>query len=323
MAFVLIFVGLFGALWAAVRILAGLAKSDRRKPPSRAEAYPRLAPAQWDHAERTEQISATSPPPPATSAAPPKEIARVAAPTAASRPPKETNAPINAQVQAQQHRGSGHVEQSADVEDVTYEEFVDEKWDASGKIPALVTLHRTTAKGEIVESRVHSVIPRLDGTCYVNSLEGGVRKTFVSDRHKWWRDGLAVDASAFRAILAGVAPDAALRFVPPPASFEAALAPENDHFRSDKRRFVISYRDARGNPSFRIVSGVRRSHDGFSARCHFRWGELRHFLYSRLQSVADAETGEIIPNEDFVKNRVPVRKHAEAKAEGTPKGVIS
>ena len=83
-------------------------------------------------------------------------------------------------------------------EDDSYEEFVHEMWNDNRRIAAGVTLFRTSATGEIVQSRLDSLVPRSDGHCYVNSIERGKRKTFLCDRHKWWRDGLRVDATAFR-----------------------------------------------------------------------------------------------------------------------------
>jgi hypothetical protein len=46
-----------------------------------------------------------------------------------------------------------------------------------------------------------------------------------------------------------------------------------------------------------------------TARCHFRWGERRHFLYARLQSIIDLETGEILPMDNFIRRQpLPPRR---------------
>ena len=194
-------------------------------------------------------------------------------------------------------------------EDDDYAEFVAEVWRAPGAIKVEIVLQRVNYSGELVDSHLHSLLPRRDSGFYVNTIEAGLRKTYVSDRHKWRRDGLDVDSSAFRAIQSGVDPNVALRFAPYPASVEDALAPGNNHFRAAHRCFVIGYRNGRGDLAFRAVSGVRRGADQFTAHCHFRWGERRTFLYSRLESIVDAESGEIIPVEKFADCSVPLSPH--------------
>ena len=169
-------------------------------------------------------------------------------------------------------------------EDNDYAEFVAEVWRAPGAIKVDIVLQRVNYSGELVNSHLHSLLPRRDGGFYVNTIEAGLRKTYVSDRHKWRRDALDVDSSAFRPIQSGADPDVALRFAPYPTSVEDALAPGNNHFRAEHRCFVIGYRSGRGELAFRAVSGVRRGVDQFTAHCHFRWGERRTFLYSRLKA---------------------------------------
>jgi hypothetical protein len=198
---------------------------------------------------------------------------------------------------------------TGDSEDDDYAEFVAEVWRAPGTIKVEIVLQRVNYSGELVDSHLHSLLPRRDSGFYVNTIEAGLRKTYVSDRHKWRRDGLDVDSSAFRAIQSGVDPDVALRFAPYPASVEDALAPGNNHFRAEHRCFVIGYRNGRGDLAFRVVSGVRRGADQFTAHCHFHWGDRRTFLYLRLESVVDAESGEIIPVEKFADRSIPLSPH--------------
>lgn len=198
---------------------------------------------------------------------------------------------------------------TGDSEDDDYAEFVAEVWRAPGAIKVEIVLQRVNYSGKLINSHLHSLLPRHDSGFYVNTIEAGLRKTYVSDRHKWRRDGLDVDSSAFRAIQSGVDPDVALRFAPYPASVEDALAPGNNHFRAEHRCFVIGCRNGRGDLAFRTVSGVRRGADQFTAHCHFRWGERRTFLYSRLESIVDAESGEIIPVEEFADRSIPLSPH--------------
>ncbi len=201
------------------------------------------------------------------------------------------------------------IDQAQEIDDDDYSEFVDEVWRAPNAIKLDVTLERVKYSGKSVVSRVCSLVPRHDNTFYVNAIEGGVRKTYVSDRHKWRRDGLDIDSSAFSAIRSGLDPDRALRFTPYPLSVEAALSPENNHCQTDRRSYVICYRDGEGRLSYRAVSGIRRGPDRFSAHCHFCWGELRHFLYSQVEEVIDAKTGEVIPVEKFSDLSAPLDAH--------------
>ncbi len=203
-----------------------------------------------------------------------------------------------------------------EVDDNGYSEFVDETWRALNAVKLDVTLERVNDSGESVVSRVCSIVPRHDNTRYVNTIEGGVRKTYVNDRHKWRRDGLDIDSSAFSAIRSGLDPDRALRFTPYPLSVEAALSAEDNHFQTDRRSYVIGYRDGEGRLSYRAVSGIRRGPDRFSAHCHFRWGDLRHFLYSRLEEVIDAETGEVISVEKFSDLSAPLKTHGRPRRSG-------
>jgi hypothetical protein len=212
--------------------------------------------------------------------------------------------------------GAAWLTASDDV-DEDYEAFVAATWGSPEAIDARVTLERITYDGRATTSELRSLVPRRDGDFYVNTVEGGSRKTYVAGRYKWRRAGQSVDSSAFKAIRAGVNPERALRWVPYPRSAAEALAPENNHVGAIGRAFVIGYRDSRGETSYRVVSSVRRSADGFSAHCHFRWGELRHFLYARLLSVADAETGEVIPLEVFADRARPLAGgKARTKARG-------
>jgi hypothetical protein len=195
---------------------------------------------------------------------------------------------------------------ASDDVDEDYEAFVAAMWHSPEAIDACVTLERVTYDGRATASELHSLVPRWDGDYYVNTVEGRGRKTYVAGRYKWRRAGQPIDSSAFKAIRAGVSPERALRWVPYPQSAAEALAPENNHVGAIGRAFVIGYRDSRGETSYRVVSGVRRSADGFSAHCHFRWGELRHFLYARLLSAADANDGEVIPVEVFADRHHPL-----------------
>ena len=184
-------------------------------------------------------------------------------------------------------------------EDEGYDQLVARTWAQSGISIANVTLDRVSYSGETLTCHLRSLVARREGSYYVNAFVDGERKTFVSNNWKWRRDGLAIDDSAFLAIQAGVNYDKAPRYQPYPRSIEEALAPENNQCEVRGRRFVISYLNERGDDSFRVVSGVRRQDERFTAHCHFRRGALRHFLYSRLRSISDAQTGEVIPIDVF------------------------
>src|ERR1700731_4221956 len=100
-------------------------------------------------------------------------------------------------------------------------------------------------------------------------------------------DILGSEISAFRAIRLGVDPEVALAPDPYPASYEAALEPAYNRVAAVGRAFVICYSRADREISYRVISNVVRAADHVSARCHFRWGERRHFLYQRLLGVRD------------------------------------
>jgi hypothetical protein len=187
-----------------------------------------------------------------------------------------------------------------------YRQFVDRVWNAPGVIRADVPLQRVDHLGVAVESRVRSIVPRGDGSAYVNVIENGERKTYVADRHRWLRDGRKLSGAAFSAIAErGIPPEEALRYIPPPTSIEAALAPENNHIQA-KRALVIGYRAKDGEVCYRVVSGVRRADDHFTAHCHLRWGQTRHFRYDQLIEVVNAGTGEVIPLKRFMDKAIGV-----------------
>ncbi len=186
-----------------------------------------------------------------------------------------------------------------DDEEGGYAAFVEEMWKRPGVDGKGVELRRG-AGGPIC--RLVSVVGGANGQPYVNVIENGERKTFAGDdRHRWERDGHRVDGSAFAAILRGVEPERALGPDPHPASAEQALRPEYDRWPTKDRRFVIGYENSRGERSYRVISRVVRQQDTFSARCHFRWGTRRTFLFEGLREVLDAKTGEVIPVAEFTR----------------------
>ncbi len=156
------------------------------------------------------------------------------------------------------------------------------------------------------------------GRLYINLYEGKTRKTYAADsRHCWQRNGATIDSSAFQAIKLGVDPEVALGPDPYPPSYEAAIEPAYNRVTAVRHAYVICYSKADGEISYRVISNVVRAADHFSARCHFRWGERRHFLYHRLLGVRDAITGETIELEDFKRNKNSTQKNVPSGTEST------
>jgi hypothetical protein len=129
----------------------------------------------------------------------------------------------------------------------------------------------------------HSFVWWSQGRLYINLYEGKTLKTCAADsRHCWQRDGAVIDSSAFQAIKLGVDPEVALAPDPYPDSYEAALEPHYNRVAAIGRAFVICYSKADGEIFHRVISHVVRAANRFNARCHFRRGERREFLYQRL-----------------------------------------
>lgn len=185
-------------------------------------------------------------------------------------------------------------------EDDDYADFVRQKWLLPGSEIGL-TLTRQRAEGPS-SFWLKSVVRTASGTIYVNGIEESRKISLAGDgRHRWEYQGRAVDTSAFAAMLAGISPETALQPEAYPATVAEALTPEKNRAEPQANAFIISYENAAGHRSYRVISGVRRDTDGFSAICHFRWGSRRDFRFDRLREVVDFETGEEIPIDDFRK----------------------
>ena len=83
---------------------------------------------------------------------------------------------------------------ASDDVDEDYEAFAAATWRSPEAIDARVTLERVTYDGRATASELHSLVPRWDGDYYVNTVEGGRRKTYVAGRYKWQRAGQPVDS---------------------------------------------------------------------------------------------------------------------------------
>ena len=184
-------------------------------------------------------------------------------------------------------------------DDADYERFVSEVWEQPGIVCQNIELERCYWNGMAFPCQLHSLVPRRDASYYMNVIENGRRRIFVSHNWKWRRDGKQLDDSCFVALKLGIDPDHALRWVAVPTSPAVALSAEHDHVTTSDRRFLIEYINAQGEKSFRVVSRCIRLGDHFTARCHFRWGQRRHFKFANLQSVFDLATGEQIPKDIF------------------------
>lgn len=194
-----------------------------------------------------------------------------------------------------------------------YDEFVAAMWQRAGIQLGGLRFERLTGP-VAVSCDLVSLVTGDNGARYLNVLEGGVRKTYSADgRHRWRHDGHDIDAAAFAAIARGAPAQEALRADPYPSSFEEAISPRCDRFPTKDQRPVISYEDSRGQLSYRVISRVVRQRDTFSARCHFRWGERRTFLFDGVRSVVDVETGEVV---SLAKFRTPKRKTRSSKRGG-------
>ena len=193
-------------------------------------------------------------------------------------------------------------------EDRDYADFVQKIWGLPGLDLPNLKFERIRFDGERSECILVSIVKVSNGALYVNAHENGRRCTFRADRnHHWSHDGHAVDGSAFVAVARGVSFDVAFARDDAPASISEALEPRNNRFGGSGRAFVIGYMNEFGIASFRVISGVLRSDGKLSARCHYRWGERRTFLFDRISAVADAQTGEVISREVFFAKRAPGR----------------
>jgi hypothetical protein len=195
-----------------------------------------------------------------------------------------------------------------DDDDDGYEAFVDLMCRQPGIDLKRIRLERVWRSGEVFSAELIRLVESND-RLYINLYEGGIPKAHAADnRHTWCRNGTVIDSSAFQAIKLGIDPGMALGPDPRPASWESALDPGNNRVSPVGRSFVICYTNAEGEISYRVISQVVRGADCFSARCHFRWGERRRFLYERLLEVRDANTGETIELEDFRSNKSAANK---------------
>jgi hypothetical protein len=177
-----------------------------------------------------------------------------------------------------------------------YASFVDECWAMEGVRTPPIELLRNG-----LSCTLFSVIPMGQGHYpYLNVIENGMRATYAGDgRHKWERDGAAIDCSAFSAVLAGADAEAVLCPDAPPTSLEEAIVKN----RADAKGHVyfLHYRTFGGEESWRVISGVRRRKDEFDAFCHFRWGTRRTFRFERVLEILDGETGELIDMDTFIQ----------------------
>ncbi|MGQ0445547.1 MAG: hypothetical protein ACT4O2_10595 [Beijerinckiaceae bacterium] len=204
-----------------------------------------------------------------------------------------------------------------DYDDDSYEAFVALMWRRPGIDLKKIPIERVWRSGEVFPAILVRLVEG-QGRLYINLYERETRKTDSADsRHSWQRNGAVIDSSAFQAIKLGVAPEVALAPDPYPASYEAALEPAYNRVAAVGRAFVISYSKADGEISYRVISNVVRAADHFSARCHFRWGERRHFLYQRLLGVRDAITRETIESVDFKRNKSAAQINVCSGKEGS------
>ncbi len=183
-----------------------------------------------------------------------------------------------------------------DTHDDGYAEFVAAMWCRKGVSLGRVVLQRGGTDcvmiGLVIDDR---------GRKYLNVAEAGVRKTYAADgRHRWFRHGEPVDASAFTAVALGHDPDKALRFEAPPADALTAVQPSNDRWPTTKRKFLLCYRNRRGETTFRIISELIRHGAEFTARCHFRWGDRRTFRKDCVEGILDLATGKVLSVANFL-----------------------
>lgn len=201
-------------------------------------------------------------------------------------------------------KGTGRSSTEADWpdDDNDYADFVRQKWLLPGPEIGLA-LTRQRADGS-KSFWLKSIVGAENGTIYLNGIEDGRKISLAGDgRHRWEYLTHPVDASAFTAILAGVPPVTALLPEPYPATVADAISPEKNRARPEGRAFIIGYENAAGHRSYRVISGVRRDLQGFSANCHFRWGSRRDFRFDRLREVFDFETGEEFSIDQFRRNK--------------------
>lgn len=193
--------------------------------------------------------------------------------------------------------------ESFSSDDDGYEQFVAEMWGKNGVDLLGIILKRETISGQVA-CYLHSLVEGSNGQVYLNVYENDQKKTYATDgRHKWRRFGDIVDATAFVAIRRGANPDEALRFEQYAGSFDEAVTPEFNRFQTTDKRYVIAYLSDDKGLSYRVVSRVIRSDDRFSARCHFRWGERRTFLFRNLRDVFDLQTRQPIDLPTFLAKR--------------------
>jgi hypothetical protein len=205
----------------------------------------------------------------------------------------------------------------SDYDHDSYEAFVALMWKQLGIDLKKIQVERVWRSGEVFPAILVRLVES-QGRLYINLYEGKTRKTYAADsRHSWQRNGAVIDFSAFQAIKLGVDPVVALAPNPYPASYEAALEPAYNRVVAVGRAFVICYSKADGEISYRVISNVVRASDHFSARCHFRWGERRHFLYQSLLGVRDAITRETIESVDFRRNKSAAQKNVPSGKEST------
>lgn len=189
-----------------------------------------------------------------------------------------------------------------DYSDGKYEAFVDEQWAKTGVDLSGIMLVRHVGPEEH-PYRLHSLVEPY----YLNCLDGITRKTFVPNRHRWTLDGVEVEPIAFTAIMRGVPPHVAFQPDLRPTT-PAEAAAKNRHETAD-RKILLHYRNAASREAYRIISRPHRSGSGFTACCHYRYGERREFLFERVLSFSNATTGEVIePEALFRGNRAKKTK---------------
>lgn len=191
----------------------------------------------------------------------------------------------------------------------SYDIFVEKCWNLSGVPLNSLIVERVHYDGKTQRCVMETIVKDTTGHLYLNCYVDGQKKTFSADsRHKWLYQNHTIDSSAFVAILRGI--DVKVAFAEDifASSIEEALSLNFNRFEGSGKKYVIQYTNSRDQMSYRFISSVVRLKDKLTSRCHYRWGERRHFRLDRIKTIVDVESEEIITVKDFMNRRTGSKK---------------